>query len=177
MMALVFLQVVFAWLPGEVFEVVAGYAFGFWQGSFLVLLGSLCASACIMILIKRYGQKLISLCFRKHDICELPFLKDTKKLHKFIAIAFLIPGSPKDILTYAIGLTDMKITNFLCISTFARIPSVVTSTFTGSALGIENYTVALCSFLFTIIISAIGVFVYRSISQEKGMRVEEKTQK
>lgn len=161
MVCLVFLQIVIAWLPGELFEIGAGYAFGFWEGSFLVLLGSMLASALVMFVVKRYGQRIVFHFFDREKVMSLPIFHDEKKLDRFIFIAFFIPGTPKDILTYAVGLTDMKISRFLILTSIARIPSVITSTFTGSALGVANTQLAILSFVFTVMISAIGLIIYQ----------------
>ena len=47
-------------------------------------------------------------------------------------LLFLIPGTPKDMLTYLAGTTDIPLARFLILATFARIPSVITSTYIGS---------------------------------------------
>lgn len=170
MTAFVFLQIVIAWLPGEIFEVGAGYACGFWEGSFLVLFGSFLASWFVIIMVRKFGTKIVYRFFSKEKIDALPFLHDQRKLDKFIFIAFFIPGSPKDILTYAIGLTDMKISHFLILSTIGRIPSVITSTITGSALGLSNYTIAIASFVITLLISVIGLWVYGKYTAKKTVK-------
>ena len=59
MIAIIFLQIVVAFIPGEPFEIAAGYAFGFWQGTLLCLIGSALASALVMVLVKKWGTKLI----------------------------------------------------------------------------------------------------------------------
>lgn len=167
MIAIIFLQIVVAFIPGEPFEIAAGYAFGFWQGTLLCLIGSALASALVMVLVKKWGTKLIYVFFSKDKLDELWLLKDEKKLNFWTFIAFFIPGSPKDVMTYAIGLTNMKLTTFILISTIARIPSVITSTFSGHALGEENYWVAIASFIFTLVISIIGLWCYAMISKKK----------
>jgi hypothetical protein len=52
---------------------------------------------------------------------------------------------------------------------FARIPSVVTSTFGGDAIGDNKFIFAAIVFGATAIISGIGYFVYNSI-QKKSSR-------
>lgn len=167
MIAIIFLQIVVAFIPGEPFEIAAGYAFGFWQGTLLCLIGSALASALVMVLVKKWGTKLIYVFFSKEKLDELWILKDEKKLNFWTFIAFFIPGSPKDVMTYAIGLTNMKLSTFIVISTIARIPSVITSTFSGHALGEENYWIAIASFIFTLVISVIGLWCYAVISKKK----------
>lgn len=77
----------------------------------------------------------------------------------------MIPGTPKDILTYFIGLTPMKLSVWLLITATARIPSVITSTIGGDALGMENYKFAIIVFIITAVISIAGILIYRYIQK------------
>lgn len=175
MLGILCLQIIIAFIPGEPFEIAAGYAFGFWQGTLLCLLGSCLASGIIMLLVKKWGTKIIYVFFPKEKVNEIWFLKDQKRLNFWTFIVYLIPGSPKDIMTYAIGLTNMKPATFMIISTIARIPSVITSTFSGNALGEENYMIALFSFVFTLLISIIGLIVYANFTKKKNNALYLKT--
>ena len=49
-------------------------------------------------------------------------------------VLMTIPGTPKDLLTYFVGLTDMKLGTFLLISLVGRLPSVLSSTVGGHLL-------------------------------------------
>lgn len=84
-------------------------------------------------------------------------------------LIFFIPGTPKDALTYFIPLTDMKLSTFLFITTIARIPSIITSTIGGHAIGVENYIFSILVFVITGIISLVGLYIYKKISQKKVM--------
>ena len=94
----------------------------------------------------------------------MKFLQNTKKLNILIFILFFIPGTPKDLFTYFIGLTPMKLRTFLILSSIARIPSVISSTIGGEALGLQNYTFAIAVFILTAAISGIGLLIYRKIT-------------
>lgn len=168
MAGIIFLQIVVAFIPGEIFEIGAGYAFGFWEGTFLCMMGSMIASGFVMWLVKRYGTRLVYVFFSKEKLDHIHFFHDKQKLSLWTFIAFFIPGTPKDVMTYMIGLTDMKISTFMLLSTIARIPSIITSTFSGSALGSEDYTLAVISFVFTIIISAMGLWFYSAYVNHAG---------
>lgn len=167
MICMIFLQIVIAFIPGEPLEIAAGYAFGFWQGTFLCLFASMIASGFVMWLVKTYGTSLVYVFFSKEKMDSIHFLKEENKLKLWTFIAFFIPGSPKDIMTYMVGLTSMKVTTFMLLSTIARIPSVVTSTFSGNALGDENYIVAIASFIITMLVSGIGLWVYSQFVNKK----------
>ena len=71
----------------------------------------------------------------------------------------------KDILTYFVGLTPMNLSTFLLITFFARIPSVITSTIGGDAIGLQNYQFAIIVLAVILLISVIGILVYRKITK------------
>ena len=62
----------------------------------------------------------------------------------------------------------MKLSTWLFISATARIPSIVTSTIGGDALGLQNYLFAIIAFAATISLSLGGVLLYRYISRKRG---------
>ena len=75
----------------------------------------------------------------------------------------MIPRTPKDLLCYFAGLTDMKFPVFLLICSLGRLPSLVTSTIGGDALGTQSYLFAAIVFAVTLLISGAGLLCYRWI--------------
>ncbi|MDL2323859.1 VTT domain-containing protein [Ruminococcaceae bacterium OttesenSCG-928-A16] len=161
------LQIVIAFIPGEPLEIGAGYAFGAIEGSLLCMLGALIGSIIIFAFVRSFGVKLVELFFSKDKIQNLSFLQNNQKLNALVFLIFFIPGTPKDLLSYFVGLTQMRFLTWLAISTFARIPSIVTSTIGGDALGMQNYQFAIIVFVVTLAISGIGLLVYRHICRVK----------
>ena len=49
-------------------------------------------------------------------------------------ILYFIPGTPKDLLTYIAGLLPINPKRFIIISTLARFPSIISSTYAGATL-------------------------------------------
>lgn len=159
------LQVVVAIIPGEPLEIGAGYAFGVVEGTALCLAGCVIGSVLVFALVRTFGVRLIEAFFPIEKIHRLKFLQNTKKLNLLVFIAFFIPGTPKDLLAYAVGLTPMKLSTWALITATARIPSVITSTIGGDALGSQNYLFAIIVFCATLVISAIGLLVYRKLEK------------
>lgn len=157
------LQVIVAVIPGEPMELVAGYAFGSVEGTILCILGATLGGIPVFLLVRRFGMKAAEVFFSREKIDSLKFLKSSHKRDLWIFVLFLIPGTPKDLLNYFVGLTDMKISKWLVISLVARIPSIVTSTIGGDALGMKNYTFAVIVFAVTLAVSGVGILVYRRI--------------
>lgn len=172
-----FLQVVFAFIPGEFVEIGAGYAFGGVFGTVLCLVGSVLATLLIFGLTRLLGKKFTSIMIDRRDLKRLKFLNDDKKLVWLMALLYFIPGTPKDLITYFAGITKIKFGIFMIISTFCRIPSVVTSTFAGSTFGDKKYISTIIIFGVTAILGIGGYFLYNFLSRkhtERKQRIEHK---
>ena len=174
------LQVIVALLPGEVLEIGAGFAFGAVEGTILCMIGSALSSALVFIAVKRFGVKLVELFFDPDKISQMRFLSDEDKMKRLTFILFLIPGTPKDLLTYFAGLTKLRVMEFVVISTLARIPSIVSSTVGGHYLENGDYLTAGIVFGVTALISVIGLIIYSKITaahrKKKEIAEEENTE-
>ena len=164
---MVFIQVLVALIPGEPVELAAGYAFGFWEGTLLSMVGILLGSLVIFLLVRKFGVRLVEVFFSHKDIKQLNFLKNSKKTVIVAFLLMLIPGTPKDFLSYFAGLTNLKLWQWLAIVAVARIPSLVTSTATGAAAGERNYILAVIMLAVTVLISIFGIVYYRLLSREE----------
>lgn len=158
---MVALQVIFAIIPGEPLEIGAGYAFGALEGTVLCVIGGLLGSLVVFAFVRTFGVRVVELFFPIEKINNLKFLKNAKRLEVVTFLIFMIPGTPKDLMVYFIGLTKIKTLHFILITSIARLPSVVTSTIGGNALGMQNYVFAIVVFAVTLVISAVGFAVYR----------------
>lgn len=156
------LQVIFVFLPGEIIEVMAGFLYGPIKGMIVCLLGATIGSTIIYYFVKVFGLKFIDHFIERSKLEQVEFLQNNEKLNMILFIIFLIPGTPKDIITYFIPLTNMKLSTFLLITSVARIPSVITSSISGNAIGMEQYEVSLLVFGITAIVSIIGLYYYKS---------------
>lgn len=164
------LQVVVAFIPGEIVEVGLGSAFGALWGTVLCMVGVSIASSFVFLLTKKYGIRMVELFFDSRKIDELRFINSEKRLKYTVFLLFFIPGTPKDLLTYFVGLTRMKLPQFLAISMIARIPSIVSSTVGGNMLSNENYIGAIILFAVTGAVSVLGIVIYNSIVNKKNKK-------
>jgi uncharacterized membrane protein YdjX (TVP38/TMEM64 family) len=157
------LQIMIALIPGEPFELAAGYAFGAIEGTILCLVACSIGSIIVFFLVRCFGMKLVGIFFSEEQIAKLKFLKTNPKREMLFLVVYILPGTPKDILSYYAGLTDMKFFPWFLISFFGRIPSVLTSTVGGNALGKKQYLGAIIVFAVTLAISGLGIFIYNKI--------------
>ena len=161
------LQVVIALIPGEIVEIGLGSAFGAVGGTLLCMVGVAFASALVFLATKRFGLRLVELFFPREKIDSLWFINSEKRLKHTVFILFFIPGTPKELLTYFVGLTRMKLSEFLAISMIARIPSVVSSTIGGNMISEQDYVSAVVLFAITGAVSLAGMLVYNLILKRK----------
>ncbi len=162
-----FIQVVFAFIPGEFVEVGAGYAFGGVWGTVLCLLGVAIATFVIFSLTRLLGKKFTSIMIDSKDLKKLKFLKDEKKLVFLLFLLYFIPGTPKDLFTYFAGVTKIKFGTFMVISTFGRLPSVLTSTLAGDAIVEERYILSLIIFAVTGAVGIGGYLMYGYLAKKR----------
>ena len=172
-MLMLCIQVVFAFIPGGVFEVAGGYAFGALEGTALSVVGTTLGSAVVFLLVKRFGMKFALLFFSQEKLDSAKFMHNEKRMDLLVFIAFVIPGTPKDLLCYVAGLTDMSLKHWLIISSIARVPAILISTIGGNAIGSERYTFAVVVFVLTIILSVIGMFVYHRLTLTEKQQEED----
>lgn len=163
MLGINIVQVLLAFLPGEPVELASGYAFGFWEGTALCLVASGLATSMIYWATRRWGWKLVGLFFNRSLFDRFSWLKSAKRLELIMFIVFLIPGTPKDFLTYFAGLTNMRFLPVVLIATFGRIPSIVTSTITASAVGSGNWPLVACTLAASAFLLAVGGLMYRRL--------------
>ena len=125
------------------------------------------SSSLIFLLVKKVGISLVELFIPREKIQLLRFINSEAKLKRIVFLLFFIPGTPKDILTYFVGLTDMKLSEFLAITLIARIPSVLSSTISGQMLGDEHFMTAGIVYAVTGAVSILGYYVYQRILKIK----------
>lgn len=173
---MIFIQNVIAIIPGEPLEICAGYAFGAVEGTILCIIGSVIGSVTVFLFVRRFGIKLVEIFFSKEKLDNLKFLHNTRRLNIFVLIFTLIPGTPKDLMSYFVGLTKMKLSIWIFITAVGRIPSIVTSTIGGDGLGNKQYMTAIIVFGVTMLISLFGLAIYNYICKKTGSEPDENSE-
>lgn len=171
--AMVVIQVLVALIPGEPLELAAGYAFGAAEGTILSMTGILLGSWMVFALVRRFGVRMVEIFFSDRQIRRLNFLKNPQKARVLAFVLMLIPGTPKDFLSYFAGLTSLTTGQWLTIVAIARIPSLITSTLTGAAAGEERYLLASVMLAITLVISGAGILYYRMLCEQQDEPMEE----
>jgi uncharacterized membrane protein YdjX (TVP38/TMEM64 family) len=150
------LQIIVAVIPGGPVEIVAGAAYGPWKGFAICILGCLIATAGIFMTVRALGVPLVERLIGKKLTDKYRFLGNTKKVALALFLLFLVPGIPKDALTYIAPLGPIKPGRFILISAVARSPAMLMSTMLGNSALQGNWALIALLFGATALTGIIG---------------------
>ena len=173
MMALFGLQVAQIFLfivPGEPIEILSGMCYGWFWGTIFILISSCIISTIIFLLVKKFGRKIVyDFCDRKKviKIEKNKLFQNPKKIEMILLILYLIPGTPKDLFAYVSGLLPIKTLPFILISTFARLPSVISSTLAGQNLALGDWKMSIILYGAVFIIVGIIIYIINKFDKNK----------
>ncbi len=132
------LQVVVAPIPGEVTGFVGGFVFGTWPSAVYSTVGLTLGSAIAFAAARVMGLPLVRLVVKQETLEKFHFVTERRGAVTTF-ILFAIPGFPKDILSYLLGMSPMPFTTFLIVCGLGRIPGTIMLAMSGSALYKENW--------------------------------------
>lgn len=153
------IQVVAAPVPGEVTGFVGGYFFGAGWGILYSTIGLTLGSWFAFMISRVLGRHIVEAVVNPEVIARYDYVMKHKGM--FIAfLMFLIPGFPKDILCYILGLGHMGQREFLLVSTSGRLLGTTLLTIGGTYFRDARYGA-----FFTVVGIGIGailvVMIYR----------------
>ena len=170
------LQIFVAFIPGEPVELLLGYLWGPWLGMLTCLIGIFIGTLTIFLLVRRLGMRFVRKIVGTDDLTKYKFLQNKNKVELTVFVLFFIPGTPKDALTYIAPIAPISPIKYLLIATFARFPSIITSTILGDRIAEGDYLMAIIVFLVTALISVLGIiFGNKFIKSKQKKNVENDT--
>ena len=151
------LQIVVAVIPGGPIQLIAGAAYGSLGGLLILEAGVAAASMLIFFMVRKFGSPFIVRFFGGDVLGTWGFLSNQKKTALVTFILFLIPGVPKDTLTYLAPLTKLSLLQFTLISVVARFPAMFSSTVIGNAAVKGNWFIVILVFGITALVGIVGI--------------------
>ncbi|MEW6594741.1 MAG: TVP38/TMEM64 family protein [Thermodesulfobacteriota bacterium] len=132
------LQVVLAPIPGEASGALGGYLFGGWAAFIYSTIG-LSIGSWLAFAIGRILSDLVRKQLERariyqrfnHLVCKGDFVVPF--------VLFIIPGFPKDSLSYLLGLSHMPLPAFLFVAIVGRLPGTLLLSYQGADLQSGNY--------------------------------------
>lgn len=163
--AAVMAQIVIAVLPGGPLEVAGGYAFGTAEATALCLLGAALGTLAVVTLVRTLGMRVVTLFVSPEKLASLRWLHDTRRLELAMLLLFLIPGAPKDILTYVVALTDCPARRIVAITTLGRTPAVIVSALGADFAAQGDWAAGAVVAVAALVLIVIGASAYARIQR------------
>ena len=163
-------QIFLVVLPGEPLEILAGMCYGAVGGTIFLLFSFFITTTALFWLVRKFGKKLVYQVFEKEKIDRIEkskIFQNPKNLEFIFAICFAIIGPPKDFLVYVGGLLPVKPWRFICIATFCRFPSIISSTIVGQYFSEGNWKISIVIYGITLLITFAILALVRIFDKEK----------
>ena len=165
-MLLNMLQVFVAVIPGGPFSMAAGYAFGPLWGTLICLAATTAASTLVLLIVRRWGGSAVRFLSGK-DPEELALFQKMERAEWVFLLVFLIPGSPKDVLSYAAGLMKLPLPSWIVINLIGRIPGIALSVLGGDRVMRGDYLLAAGLTLLCGALYIAGMIIYKNYMEKK----------
>jgi len=158
------LQIFAAFIPGGPVELLAGAAYGVLGGTLICLTGSIFASVVIFLGMRRFGG---SGCFLGEGRRKfLALFRDAKNIDLVVFILFIIPGMPKDLLTWLAPISGVSFVHFILLSNLARTPAIICTVILGHSFMQGNWVMFIGIFVFTALVGIGGILGKDAILQK-----------
>ncbi|MBI4594584.1 MAG: TVP38/TMEM64 family protein [Candidatus Rokubacteria bacterium] len=153
------LQVIVSPIPGEITGPVGGALFGTLWGVIYSTIGLTAGTLVCFWVGRQWGEPLIRPWLSEHHWNRLNFVIEAEGAI-ICFILYLIPGFPKDILSYLFGISPMPFWLFAAVSTLGRLPGTWISSYFGANVAEQQYIYAL-AFLAVILALCLPLYYYR----------------
>ena len=141
-MAIQALQVIISPIPGEITGPVGGALFGTLWGVIYSTIGLTVGTLFCFWVGRKWGEPLIRSWLSEHHWNRMSFILEAEGAI-LCFILYLIPGFPKDIISYLFGLSPMPFWVFALVSTVGRLPGTWMSSYFGAHVAEQQYIYAI----------------------------------
>lgn len=133
-------QIIISVVPGQIFQMAAGYLYGFFFALLLSCIGATIGSTIAYLLAVNLGHNSIKYLVNPEKLDYWVNRLNTKKAYIVVFLLYLIPGLPKDMVAYAAGIARMDLRAFLILSLVGRLPAMSASILIGVFYESGTYT-------------------------------------
>lgn len=158
-------QIVVSVLPGQALQFAAGYAYHFWLGFIFSVIGVALGTVITFYLARLLGKDALQVIFGEEKFSKFVQTLNRKRAYVVLFVIFLIPGIPKDLFTYAAGVSEIRIVPFLLLSLVGRTPAMMGSIMMGSMFYNGSFFG-----LIVLGIAAVVLFILGLTNREKLMK-------
>jgi uncharacterized membrane protein YdjX (TVP38/TMEM64 family) len=150
------LQVIISPIPGEISGPVGGALFGTTLGVVYSTLGLTIGTLICFGLGRFYGEPFVRPWLSERSWKKMKFIVQAEGAI-LCFILYLIPGFPKDIVSYLFGISPIRFWVFAPVSTLGRLPGTWISSYVGAHVSEHEY---ITLFLMLALVAAVSVPLY-----------------
>lgn len=170
------LQIVISVIPGQAFQLAAGYLYRFLPGLLFSVIGAVLGTSISFYLAKFLGRDAVHILFGEEKTAYYLERLNSKRAYTLVFVLYLIPGLPKDVISYIAGVSEMKFKAFLVFSLIGRLPGMSASLLIGE-LYFHNHYVAMGVVAVLVVIAFIACVVKRDSIKTRMDRLYDRVSK
>lgn len=155
------IQVVICIIPGQPIQIASSYMYGVLIGFILSIIGVAIGTALTYYIAKVLGKDAMHLLFGQERVQQYHSKLNSRKSLLIVFIIYLIPGLPKDLVSYVAGISEIDFKQYLIVSTIGRSPGILGSLIMGAFIGKGQY-LALGIFAAVVIVILIVCYLLRN---------------
>jgi uncharacterized membrane protein YdjX (TVP38/TMEM64 family) len=144
-------------IPGEIIQIGGGYIYGTFWGTSYLFVGLVIGTVLVFFTTRIFGYSAIKIFVSPKKLEKFNYLINDPKSEIIMFLLYLIPGIPKDTLTYIAGLTPIAPLRFLLLSSLARLPGLIGSCYIGANLQSHNYRHVIIASTLAVILFVVGL--------------------
>ncbi|NMC26750.1 MAG: TVP38/TMEM64 family protein [Syntrophomonadaceae bacterium] len=165
------LQVIIAAIPGELTQLAGGYLFGALGGILYSCAGIILGSVAAFGITHVLGYPVLKAIMPQTRLERFAFFINSPRVEMLTFLLFLLPGMPKDALTYIAGLTPIRPLTFFMVSSLARLPGIVITSYIGAGIEQNQYIEAAVAALLSVLLLSLGwIFKDRLLAKFRSWR-------
>ncbi|MBU3114330.1 TVP38/TMEM64 family protein [Clostridium lacusfryxellense] len=169
------LQVVVFFIPGEFIQIAGGFIFGAFPGGIISLVGITLGSIIVYLISNSYGKPYVEKVILNKKVKFFRKILTVGSKRNVVFIFYLIPGIPKDALSYICGISNISFKDFIIYSTLGRIPGIIISSYFGHQIYAQDFTSLITIGVTMSIIFVLGIFKGNTIIHNMVKKKKKKT--
>lgn len=151
------IQIIISVIPGQALQIAAGFMFGFPLAFLVSVIGAVIGTVITYYLGKVLGKDAMHLLFGEETINNYVARMNSRRAAAIVFLIYLIPGIPKDVVSYAAGVSSMKLRPFLFLSLAGRLPGMIGSLLIGRQVYTGDYHIAIIIGIVAVVAFTLGV--------------------
>lgn len=154
--AIQFLQVLIAPIPGHVVGFAAGALFGTGLGTLYSMIGALLGMIVVISLARKLGRPFVERFVDKKTLAKFDYLVNGSGPIVFFII-MLLPVFPDDLICYLVGLSRIPVRTLVVVGVLGRLPTTLGAALIGSGAASLNVQLVVT---ISLIIAAVAALAY-----------------